>query len=190
MQNESARLIRLVNDLLMLARNESAANMRFVLVDMATLLLEVVRELKPLANGVSLTLDARTVVFVEGDRDRIKQALINVCMNALQHTSPGGTVTCTLSGDGQTARVTIADTGTGMSSSDLEHIFDRFYRADRSRTRTAGAVGGGTGLGLAIVKYIVDAHHGAIHVDSTLNEGTTFRIELPCIEAVNDDDDA
>jgi signal transduction histidine kinase len=190
MQNESARLIRLVNDLLMLARNESAANMRFVLVDMATLLLEVVRELKPLANGVSLTLDARTVVFVEGDRDRIKQALINVCMNALQHTSPGGTVTCTLSGDGQTARVTIADTGTGMSSSDLEHIFDRFYRADRSRTRTAGAVGGGTGLGLAIVKYIVDAHHGAIHVESTLNEGTTFRIELPCIEAVNDDDDA
>jgi signal transduction histidine kinase len=190
MQNESARLIRLVNDLLMLARNESAANMRFVLVDMATLLLEVVRELKPLANGVSLTLDARTVVFVEGDRDRIKQALINVCMNALQHTSPGGTVTCTLSGDGQTARVTIADTGTGMSSGDLEHIFDRFYRADRSRTRTAGAVGGGTGLGLAIVKYIVDAHHGAIHVESRLNEGTTFRIELPCIEAVNEDDDA
>ena len=190
MQNESARLIRLVNDLLMLARNESAANMRFVLVDMATLLLEVVRELKPLAHGVSLTLDARTVVFVEGDRDRIKQALINVCMNALQHTSPGGTVTCTLSGDGQTARVTIADTGTGMSSGDLEHIFDRFYRADRSRTRTAGAVGGGTGLGLAIVKYIVDAHHGAIHVESTLNEGTTFRIELPCIEAVNDDDNA
>jgi signal transduction histidine kinase len=190
MQNESARLIRLVNDLLMLARNESAANMRFVLVDMATLLLEVVRELKPLANGVSLTLDARTVVFVVGDRDRIKQALINVCMNALQHTSPGGTVTCTLSGDGQTARVTIADTGTGMSSGDLEHIFDRFYRADRSRTRTAGAVGGGTGLGLAIVKYIVDAHHGAIHVESRLNEGTTFRIELPCIEAVNDDDDA
>ncbi len=190
MQNEAARLIRLVNDLLMLARNESAANMRFVLVDMATLLLEVVRELKPLANGVSLTLDARTVVFVEGDRDRIKQALINVCMNALQHTSPGGTVTCTLSGDGQTARVTIADTGTGMSSGDLEHIFDRFYRADRSRTRTAGTVGGGTGLGLAIVKYIVDAHHGAIHVESTLNEGTTFRIELPCIEAVNEDDDA
>ena len=189
MQNESARLIRLVNDLLMLARNEAAANMRFVLVDIATLLLEVVRELKPLANGVVLTLDVRSVVFVEGDRDRIKQALINVCMNALQHTAAGGTVTCTLNGDGRTASITITDTGAGMSSGDLEHIFERFYRADRSRTRTPGAVGGGAGLGLAIVKYIVEAHHGVVRVQSKLGEGTTFRIELPCIEEVNDDED-
>ncbi|MFM2308104.1 MAG: hypothetical protein RLY87_224, partial [Chloroflexota bacterium] len=189
MQNESARLIRLVNDLLMLARNESAANMRFVLVDIATLLLEVVRELKPLANGVVLTLDVRTVVFVEGDRDRIKQALINVCMNALQHTAPEGTVTCTLTREHANAVITIQDTGTGMSPDDLEHIFERFYRADRSRTRTAGAVGGGAGLGLAIVKYIIDAHQGSVSVQSTVGVGTIFRLQLPCIEAVQDDDE-
>lgn len=189
MQNESARLIRLVNDLLMLARNESAANMRFVLVDIATLLLEVVRELKPLANGVVLTLDVRTVVFVEGDRDRIKQALINVCMNALQHTAPEGTVTCTLTREHANAVITIQDTGTGMSPDDLEHIFERFYRADRSRTRTAGAVGGGAGLGLAIVKYIIDAHQGSVSVQSTVGVGTIFRLQLPCIEAVQDEDE-
>ena len=76
-----------------------------------------------------------------------------------------------------------------MESSELTHIFERFYRADRSRTRTPGAVGGGAGLGLAIVKYIVDAHHGVVDVQSKLGEGTTFRIELPCIEVGNDDDD-
>ena len=190
MQNESARLIRLVNDLLMLARNESAASMQFVVVDVATLLLEVVRELKPLANGVTLTLEVHNVVFVEGDRDRIKQAFINVCMNALQHTAPEGSVTCTLSGDGNVAVVAIRDTGTGMSPEDLEHIFERFYRADRSRTRTPGAVGGGAGLGLAIVKYIVEAHHGVVSVQSKLGEGTLFHIQLPCIEVVNGSDDA
>jgi signal transduction histidine kinase len=189
MQNESARLIRLVNDLLMLARNESAANMRFVLVDMATLLLEVIRELKPLAGEVELKLEVRRVVFVEGDRDRIKQALINVCMNALQHTTAPGTVICALHGDNTHAIITVQDTGTGMSPEDREHIFERFYRADRSRSRTAGAVGGGAGLGLAIVKYIVEAHHGTVSVQSTLGVGTTFCLRLPCIEAGSDEED-
>lgn len=189
MQNESARLIRLVNDLLMLARNESAANMRFVLVDMATLLLEVIRELKPLAGEVELKLEVRRVVFVEGDRDRIKQALINVCMNALQHTTAPGTVICALHGDNTHAIITVQDTGTGMSPEDREHIFERFYRADRSRSRTAGAVGGGAGLGLAIVKYIVEAHHGSVSVQSTLGVGTTFCLRLPCIEAGSDEED-
>jgi signal transduction histidine kinase len=160
-----------------------------VLVDMATLLLEVVRELKPLAGDVELKLEVRRVVFVEGDRDRIKQALINVCMNALQHTSADGTVICSLHGDTTNAIVTVQDTGTGMSPEDLEHIFERFYRADRSRSRTAGAVGGGAGLGLAIVKYIVEAHHGSVSVQSTLGVGTTFSLQLPCIEAGSDDDD-
>jgi signal transduction histidine kinase len=163
--------------------------MRFVLVDMAKLLLEVIRELKPLAGEVELKLEVRRVVFVEGDRDRIKQALINVCMNALQHTTAPGTVICALHGDNTHAIITVQDTGTGMSPEDREHIFERFYRADRSRSRTAGAVGGGAGLGLAIVKYIVEAHHGTVSVQSTLGVGTTFCLRLPCIEAGSDEED-
>lgn len=188
MQNESARLIRLVNDLLMLARNEAAANMQFVEVDVTSLLLEVVRELKPLANGITMQLDVRTVVFAPADRDRLKQALINVCMNALQHTAPGGTVTCRLTTEAGYAVIAIHDTGTGIAPADLEHIFDRFYRADRSRSRAPGAVGGGAGLGLAIVKYIIEAHNGTVGVESTLGVGTVFTLRIPCNETVLDDE--
>lgn len=181
MQRESARLIRLVNDLLMLARNEAAAGMRFVLVDLAELLMEVVRELRPIAGQVDLKLDIKNIAIVEGDRDRIKQALLNVCMNALQHTPAGGRVTCTLMNSGDRAVIIIEDTGSGISSDDLPFIFDRFFRADRSRTRDQSSTSSGSGLGLAIVKYIVEAHKGSVTVASTLNEGTTFGISLPRI---------
>ncbi len=187
MQRESARLIRLVNDLLMLARNEAAAGMRFVLVDLADLLMEVVRELRPIAGQVDLKLDIKNIAIVEGDRDRIKQALLNVCMNALQHTPPGGRVTCTLMNSGDRAVITIEDTGSGISSEDLPFIFDRFFRADRSRTRDQSSASSGSGLGLAIVKYIVEAHKGSVTVASTLNEGTTFGISLPRITDTFDD---
>jgi signal transduction histidine kinase len=68
------------------------------------------------------------------------------------------------------------------------HIFDRFYRADRSRTRAAGAVGSGAGLGLAIVKYIIEAHHGTVAVESTLGEGSVFTLRIPCDDTVDTDD--
>jgi signal transduction histidine kinase len=178
MQRESARLIRLVNDLLMLARNEAAAGMRFVLVDLTDLMMEVVRELKPIAGQVDLVLEIKAIAIVEGDRDRLKQALLNVCMNAIQHTPAGGRVTCTLMNQGERAVITVADTGSGIAPNDMPHIFDRFYRADRSRTRGYTGSNSGSGLGLAIVKYIVEAHKGSVTVASTLNEGTTFGISL------------
>jgi signal transduction histidine kinase len=187
MQRESARLIRLVNDLLMLARNEAAAGMRFVLVDLAELMMEVVRELKPIAGQVDLVLDIKGIAIVEGDRDRLKQALLNVCMNALQHTPAGGRVVCTLMNNGERAIMTIADTGSGIAPDDLPFIFDRFYRADRSRTRGHTSNSSGAGLGLAIVKYIVEAHKGNVTVASTLNEGTTFGLSLPRITASFED---
>lgn len=187
MQRESARLIRLVNDLLMLARNEAAAGMRFVLVDLADLMMEVVRELKPIAGQVELVLDIKSIAIVEGDRDRLKQALLNVCMNAIQHTPAGGRVTCSLLNQGERAIITIADTGSGIAPDDLPYIFDRFYRADRSRTRGYTGSSSGSGLGLAIVKYIIEAHQGNVTVASTLNEGTTFGMSLPRITATFED---
>lgn len=187
MQRESERLIRLVNDLLMLARNESAAGMRFGVVDVATLLLEITRELKPLTGNTALKLAVHTAVMVNGDRDRLKQAILNICTNALQHTSDGGTVTCELSRVADKARISIKDTGVGIKAEDIPHLFERFYRVDRSRTRAI--TGGGAGLGLAIVKYIIDAHGGTVSVESMVGVGTTFIIEVPCIADVDVSDD-
>lgn len=187
MQRESERLIRLVNDLLMLARNEAAAGMRFELVDLATLLLEITRELKPLSQATTLNLVVHTAVMVNGDRDRLKQAILNICINALQHTPDGGTITCTLRRVDSVAHIAISDTGVGINAADIPHLFERFYRADRSRTRAI--TGGGAGLGLAIVKYIVDAHAGTVTVNSTVGVGTTFTLAIPCLTDVDIGDD-
>jgi len=188
MQRETERLIRLVNDLLMLARNEAAAGMRFEVVDLATLLLETIRDLKALAGNIVLALDIQQVVMVNGDRDRLKQAILNICINALQHTADGGSVVCRLTRRDDVAVVTIQDTGVGISSDDLPYVFDRFFRVDRSRTRAY--VGSGAGLGLAIVKYIVESHNGSVAVASTVGVGTTFTIEIPSLHdvAFGDDD--
>jgi signal transduction histidine kinase len=162
--------------------------MRFEMVDMATLLLETIRDIKSLAGNISLKLDVQQVVMVNGDRDRLKQAILNICINALQHTPDGGSVLCRLTRHHDMAVVTIQDTGVGISGDDLPHVFDRFFRVDRSRTRAY--VGSGAGLGLAIVKYIVESHNGKVAVSSTLGVGTTFTIEIPSLHdvAFGDDD--
>lgn len=191
MRHETDRLIRLVNDLLMLAKNEATESMRLEIVDLTSLLLEIVRELRPLAQQqrVELRLDVNDVVMLNGDRDRLKQALLNLCMNALQHTPADGSVTCALVRSGDVVQVHIRDTGVGIAPEDLPHIFERFYRADRSRTRQPHVASTGAGLGLAIVKYIVEAHGGSVTVDSTVQVGTVFRIELPCLPALTFDDE-
>lgn len=191
MRHETERLIRLVNDLLMLAKNEATEVMRRELVDLTSLLLEVVRELRPLAQQqrVELRLDIHDVVMLNGDRDRLKQALLNLCMNALQHTPAEGSVTCALVRSGEVVHVQIRDTGVGIAPEDLPHIFERFYRADRSRTRQSHVTSTGAGLGLAIVKYIVEAHGGSVTVESTVQVGTVFCIMLPCLPALSFDDE-
>jgi signal transduction histidine kinase len=191
MRHETDRLIRLVNDLLMLAKNETTESMRLEIVDLTSLVLEVVRELRPLAQQqrVELRLDVHDVVMLNGDRDRLKQALLNLCMNALQHTPAEGNVTCALVRSGEMVQVHIRDTGVGIAPEDLPHIFERFYRADRSRTRQTHVTSTGAGLGLAIVKYIVEAHGGSVTVESTVRVGTVFHVVLPCLPELSFDDE-
>jgi signal transduction histidine kinase len=110
--------------------------------------------------------------------------LDNLINNAIRYTPTGGRIELSLHCTGNEAVITVADTGQGIAPEDLPHIFDRFYRADKARTRAAG----GTGLGLSIVKWIVDAHHGRVEVESTLGEGSTFRIHLPVIEPCQEAD--
>jgi signal transduction histidine kinase len=177
---EAGRLTRLVGGLLLLAQAESGSvslNMQPVEVD--TLLLEVFQEMKVLAGEkVELQLTEIDQIQVNGDRDRLKQVLLNLVGNAIQYTPQGGEVFLSLGKVAGPARLIIRDTGPGIPSEDLPHIFERFYRAEKSRTRGKAT---GFGLGLSIVHWIVDKHGGRIEVDSKDGQGTTFCIWLPII---------
>lgn len=175
MRRETARLIRMVNDLLVLAQSDTRRQIRSEPVELDTLLLEVYRELRPLAGAVALRIGAEDQVMVSGDRDRIKQALINLSVNALQHTAAGGAVTMGLERRDGMACLSVSDTGEGIAEEDLPHIFERFFRADRSRSRHSG----GAGLGLSIVRWVAEAHKGTVTVASIPGRGSTFAIWLP-----------
>jgi two-component system, OmpR family, phosphate regulon sensor histidine kinase PhoR len=110
---------------------------------------------------------------VKADPVRIEQVLINLLHNAIKFTPPGGTITVSAKAQGGEVLFSIRDTGVGISGEDLSRIFERFYKADRSRS------GGGTGLGLAIARHIVESHGGRIWAESTEGKGSTFYFTLP-----------
>ncbi len=178
---EAGRLTRLVGGLLLLAQAESgrlSLNMKPVELD--TLMLEVFHEMRILAGGkVTIKVADIDEVQVQGDRDRLKQVLLNLVANAIQYTPPSGEVIMSLARVGEQARVIVRDTGPGIPAKDLPFIFERFYRAEKSRTRSRSS---GFGLGLSISQWIVENHGGTIKVDSKEGQGTTFAIWLPLWE--------
>jgi signal transduction histidine kinase len=177
---EAGRLTRLVGGLILLIQAESgklALNLKPVELD--TLILEVFHEMRVLAGtNVRLKLADIDQVQVNGDRDRLKQVLVNLVANAIQYTPQGGEVFMSLAIIGEQARIIVRDTGPGIPSEDLPYIFERFYRAEKSRTRTRTS---GFGLGLSIVQWIVENHGGTIKVESKEGQGTTFAIWLPLL---------
>jgi len=178
-EKEAERLARLVEDLLFLARAEAGAlPLRQEAVDLDTVLLDVLRQTQMLAEAKQqrLELEHLEPLPVRGDPDRLTQAILNLVSNAIQYTPPGGTIHVGARREEQWAVVWVRDTGPGIPPEDLPHVFERFYRAARSRTRRGG---GGAGLGLSIVWWIVDAHGGHITVQSKEGEGSTFTIYLP-----------
>ncbi len=172
--DETARMRRLVNDLLLLAQADSGLQIQRQPVELDTLLLEIYRQAQVMAGDVTVRLGAEDQAIVEGDADRLKQLLLNLVVNALKYTLAGGTVTLTLRRSLGWVQVVVADSGVGISAEDLPHIFDRFYRADRSRTRS-----GGSGLGLSIAQWIAQVHGGRIEVESEVGVGSTFTVWLP-----------
>lgn len=176
-EQEAGRLKRLVEDLLTLAKAESGTlELRLQTVELDTLLLEVVKEMSILAAGrVKIKVTEIDQLSVNGDRDRLKQVLINLIANAIQYTPSGKDVLAGLGKVGPHARLIVRDKGTGIPAEDLPYIFERFYRVEKSRTRGKG----GFGLGLSIAKWIVEAHGGYIEVTSKEEEGTTFCVWLP-----------
>jgi len=182
--SEADRLVKLVDDLLDLSRLESKrAPLDLQPVDVGALAAHTVDKLQPLAlsGGLTLEVESRPGAWVTGDRDRLEQVLTNLIDNALKYTPAGGRVRVSVTLDPQDVAVAVSDTGKGIRPEDVPHVFERFYRADRSRARgpVFGAGSGGTGLGLAIAKHIVEAHGGRIGVRSQPDEGTTFTFTLP-----------
>jgi len=128
------------------------------------------------AADVSLELAANAAApVVIGDADRLAQVLRNLLSNALRHTPAGGLITVRVEAQSGQVRLQVTDSGTGIAASDLPHVFDRFYRGDKSRSRR----GGGAGLGLAIARQLITVHGGTIEVASASGQGTTFTLSLP-----------
>ncbi len=181
-ESEVDRLTRLVGDLLLLAQAESGKlplDNRLVEVD--TLLLEAMQQMRVLVRDrLSLRLGEIDQVLVCGDADRLKQVLVNLIGNAINYTPKGGEVVVSISKVGDQARLLVSDNGPGIPAEDLPHIFERFYRGEKSRTRSRD--GKGFGLGLSIAYWIVRNHNGKIDVESSMGKGTTFCVWLPLAE--------
>jgi signal transduction histidine kinase len=178
---EVDQLNRIVGDLTTLA----LADARQLRIDRKPMELnDVVRDLmsqtQPLADerGVHLKPELNGGVRIEGDVSRVRQLLLILLDNALTHTPQGGEVSIGVLRQNGHAKVTVSDTGAGIPPNDIPHIFERFYRADKARTRENG----GSGLGLAIAKWIVDAHKGDIQVKSSPGAGTRVAVSLPAID--------
>jgi len=175
---EVDRLTRLVGDLLLLGQAETGKlvlNLEKVALD--TLLLEVYQQMKTLAGErVKLEIVEIDQVEVSGDKDRLKQVLLNLVGNAVHYSRAGGEVKLSLRREAARAVIVVEDNGTGIPAEDLPHIFERFYRGEKSRTRSPDS---GYGLGLSIAYWIIENHQGGIEVESEINKGSRFIVWLP-----------
>ncbi|RPI84876.1 MAG: sensor histidine kinase [Chloroflexi bacterium] len=181
-ESEVDRLTRMVGDLLLLAQAESGKlPLDKHIVELDTLALEALSQMKILARDkLTLKLGDIDQVLVCADKDRIKQVLVNLIGNAINYTPAGGEVLVGVGKENSQARITIKDSGSGIPTEDLPHIFERFYRGEKSRTRPKE--GKGFGLGLSIAYWIIRNHGGRIEVDTVEGKGTTFCVWLPLAE--------
>lgn len=180
--DESLRMGRLVNNLLDLAKMEAGTfTMQFGALDFQPFLQRIVRKFSNMSRdkGVEIYTEIATgtsTMLTDADEDRLEQVMTNLIDNALRHSESGKRILIQVRNESTLLHVSIIDQGEGIPAVDVPFIFDRFYKADKARTRGHSI---GTGLGLAIVKNIVEAHRGTIRVTSEQGKGTTFAFELP-----------
>jgi heavy metal sensor kinase len=172
------RMIRLTNDLLFLSRlDEQRLPWNPVTLNLSHLLEATVEQMRQLADDVqiNLTEQVQPGLLIQGDPDHLIGIFLNLIDNAIKYTLINGEVTVKATQSSSTVLIVVSDTGSGIAPEHLSHLFERFYRVEAARTRQTG----GTGLGLAIAHEVVRLHGGTLTVQSQLNQGTTFQIQLP-----------
>lgn len=181
-QTETARMSKMVNDLLLLAQADSGVlKLQMEPVEMDTLLLDVYRQARRVAEhkkgpgALDIRLGSEDQAMVLGDPERLRQVLLNLTDNAIKYTPSGGAITLSLANSDGWVKVAVHDTGIGISPEQQQHVFDRFYRTDKARSREEG----GSGLGLSIVSWLAQAHNGRVTVESMPQQGSTFTLWLP-----------
>lgn len=172
---ETARLVRLVADLLVLARADTGVPMRHDAVDLDRIVVAVLDEARLLAPLRLIEVETLDPAAVAGDADRLKQLVLNLVENAIKYTPADGRIAVAIRRMGAIAEIEVRDTGIGIPAADLPHVFERFYRADPARTRDEG----GTGLGLSIALWIARQHGGEIVLASEPGRGTVATVRLP-----------
>jgi signal transduction histidine kinase len=182
LNEETSLLSRLVNELQELSLAEAGElKLVYQAEDIANLVKQAVTPWQPQVTARKLSLSVELpadLPLVNIDWQRVNQVLHNILENAVAHTPKGGTINVAASGKGKWVEVSVSDTGEGIPAEDLPHIFERFYRVDKSRARATG----GSGLGLTIAKRLIEAHGGTIAVQSKLGEGSRFSFTLPIAE--------
>ena len=176
-RSASRRMKSLIDGLLTLARFDAeAAGLQFAELDLAPVVRECIDLVRPLAAERQVTIEASLAsVMMRGDRDRLSQVITNLLTNAIRYNRDGGTMQVTIISENGAAVISVTDTGIGIASDELPHIFDRFYRVDKVRSRAEGS----SGLGLSISQTIVAAHGGTIVARSEPDVGTTMEVRLP-----------
>lgn len=172
---ETARLVRLVADLLVLARADTGVPMRHDAVDLDRIVVAVLDEARLLAPLRRIEVETLDPAVVAGDADRLKQLVLNLVENAIKYTPASGRISVAIRRVGARAEIELRDTGIGIPAADLPRVFERFYRADPARTRDEG----GTGLGLSIALWIARQHGGDITLASDPGHGTIATVRLP-----------
>jgi heavy metal sensor kinase len=180
---ETHRMSRIVESLLAISRLDAGeVKMDMARLDLGELAASTAEEMKLLAEEKSIGLHVQTErgVLVMGDRARLQQVIVNLIDNAIKYTQQGGGIDVSVGRQGDSAILEVSDNGLGIPAHALPHVFERFYRADKARSRASG----GAGLGLSIVKAICAAHNADIKVTSEEGRGSSFRVEVPLMPAM------
>ncbi|MGX7401673.1 cell wall metabolism sensor histidine kinase WalK [Aerococcus sanguinicola] len=193
-QNETDRMIRMIGDLLHLSNMDSGKEqLNFELVSFTALVSHVLDRFDMMMQSGQFGTDRSfTIVrelagddyFVGIDQDRMTQVIDNIINNAIKYSPDGGTITVRLMSTHNEVTLSVQDQGLGVPQKSIPHLFDRFYRVDKARSRAQG----GTGLGLAIAKEVIEMHHGRIWVNSIENKGSTLFVSLPYVEFYGEDE--
>jgi signal transduction histidine kinase len=186
LERQIKRLVTLTQDLLLLSRVESGLQeAKLQEICLNDLVADVEEELMPVAMNAQVLLSSNipieSYLYIQGNEGQIYRMLLNLVSNAIKYTPESGEVKINLTTNDHQGLITIKDTGIGIPTSDIPHIFNRFYRVNADRSRHTG----GSGLGLAIALAIVQTHKGKLEVQSDVNNGSTFTVILPLFSKVN-----